>query len=91
MNLEDITGNVEMIALILLFIVVSILKMVEIYLKKTKKIDTETLDLLSEELTNLKTIITNSDSLVCISETPQVTPDSKESKESKECKHKPQA
>lgn len=60
MNLEEITGNIEMIILIILFIIVSILKCVEVYLKKNKKIDGEQLDLLSEELTNLKGIITNS-------------------------------
>lgn len=60
MDFKEISGNVEMIVLIFLFVVVSILKLVEVYLKKTKKVDTEQLDLLSEELTNLKTIITSS-------------------------------
>lgn len=60
MKLEEITGNIEMIVLIILFIIVSVLKSVEVYLKKNKKIDGEQLDLLSEELTNLKGIITNS-------------------------------
>lgn len=60
MDFKEISGNVEMIILIFLFVVVSILKLVEVYLKKNKKVDTEQLDLLSEELTNLKTIITSS-------------------------------
>lgn len=60
MDFKEISGNVEMIVLIFLFVVVSILKLVEVYLKKTKKVDTEQLDLLSEELTNLKTIIISS-------------------------------
>lgn len=60
MDFKEISGNVEMIVLIFLFVVVSILKLVEVYLKKTKKVNTEQLDLLSEELTNLKTIIISS-------------------------------
>lgn len=62
MKLEEITGNIEMIVLIILFIIVSVLKSVEVYLKKNKKIDGEQLDLLSEELTNLKGIITSNSS-----------------------------
>lgn len=57
MDIEDITKNIEMIVLILLFILISVLKLVEVYLKKTKKINNEQLESLSEEIFNLKEIL----------------------------------